>query len=627
MALTYIQAPIPKWLFTDASGNILAGGTLTPTRSSDPNTAKTVYALPGGVDPYPAIITFDGAGMAGPFYWELDSANPSELYYLTVKDSNGVVVFTINDYPTVGTSSGSVTTALRDSTNYIVNNVFDHSVVNGSTALNVSSLTNVILAPGNHQGFSLPTSLLYGGDFRFVKSNTSATDSITFPAFTLGLNELSPDLTPTNYFRLQCTGVGAGETYKRLQIAINKDVQNFSGEEVTFTYWGKSDGANKQVTVNFLQFFGDGTAASAAVSTAVMADTLTTSWVKYTATVTIATVAGKTIGECGNSQLFLNFNFPTNAAFDTSIAKPAMFLGSSSPTEEYQDSDYVAAIVDAPRTGDIRMSMNSFAPFGWVPMNDGTIGADSSLGATASSASTRANLDTFPLYDLIWNTYANSLAPVYTSLSVPTTRGASSEADFQAGVQLQLTRVLGRVLAGAWGGSNDIGSAVTSSSTTISSVDTATDRITLASGTVFYTGIPLELTTTGTLPAPLVAGTVYYAVKISANVITLYPTAADAIAGTNIINLTTGGTGTNTVITPPYTLGETQGNYTHTLTSAQLPNPLTEGATGGNAGGAGIYPTFQSGSSASNIRIDNANGGNAHNIIQNTAFMNIFAKL
>lgn len=83
----------------------------------------------------------------------------------------------------------------------------------------------------------------------------------------------------------------------------------------------------------------------------------------------------------------------------------------------------------------------------------------------------------------------------------------------------------------------------------------ATDLITLSSTTQnFATGVPITVSTTGTLPDPLVAGPpqTYYVIRVSAattpsGTIKLANTYAEAIAGT-AINLTTNGTPTNTIL-------------------------------------------------------------------------------
>lgn len=92
-------------------------------------------------------------------------------------------------------------------------------------------------------------------------------------------------------------------------------------------------------------------------------------------------------------------------------------------------------------TGDIKMSFKAVADYGFVMMNDGTI------GSASSGATTRANADTQALYELLWNNISNTWAPVSSG------RGATAAADFAANKTLALTKVLGRALgiAGAGG--------------------------------------------------------------------------------------------------------------------------------------------------------------------------------
>lgn len=80
---------------------------------------------------------------------------------------------------------------------------------------------------------------------------------------------------------------------------------------------------------------------------------------------------------------------------------------------------------------------------------------------------------------------------------------------------------------------------------TSADVATGTDNITLT-GHNFVTLDKLQVTTSGTLPAPLAVSTDYYVINVGANTIQLATSAANAIAGTQI-NLTTAGTGTQTL--------------------------------------------------------------------------------
>ncbi|MEO6050923.1 MAG: right-handed parallel beta-helix repeat-containing protein [Pyrinomonadaceae bacterium] len=85
-------------------------------------------------------------------------------------------------------------------------------------------------------------------------------------------------------------------------------------------------------------------------------------------------------------------------------------------------------------------------------------------------------------------------------------------------------------------------------STTVSSVNTATD-IFAAAGVSIINGTSVRLTSTGTLPAPLVSGTTYYAVSTDYGATTKVAASfANAVARIPVtIDLTTTGTGTVTL--------------------------------------------------------------------------------
>lgn len=86
-------------------------------------------------------------------------------------------------------------------------------------------------------------------------------------------------------------------------------------------------------------------------------------------------------------------------------------------------------------TGDVKLTLKTSADTGWVLMNDG------SIGSASSGATTRANVDTEPLYTLLWTNISNTWAPVSSG------RGASAAEDFAANKTLTLPRTLGRALA------------------------------------------------------------------------------------------------------------------------------------------------------------------------------------
>ena len=94
---------------------------------------------------------------------------------------------------------------------------------------------------------------------------------------------------------------------------------------------------------------------------------------------------------------------------------------------------------------------------------------------------------------------------------------------------------------------NVVISRVAPLSNIISAIDPSTNLITIT-GNGMVDGNLAQLSSTGTLPAPLLANTNYYVYTGgSANTFSLTPTYADGLAGTNIIDITTSGTGTITL--------------------------------------------------------------------------------
>jgi len=91
-------------------------------------------------------------------------------------------------------------------------------------------------------------------------------------------------------------------------------------------------------------------------------------------------------------------------------------------------------------TGYVALTYNTTAPSGWVDLDDGTIG-DSGSGAT-----TRANADTFDLFEMLWDNVSSPTANAFCAVSGGL--GASALADFSAGKQLTLPYYKGRAIAG-----------------------------------------------------------------------------------------------------------------------------------------------------------------------------------
>ena len=449
MAISHLLAPIPKWVIINNEGTVAGGAKLYTYRSLNKIQQKIVYQDAGGTIPWENPIIFDLNGVQGPFYWTVDSADLSDTYYLEAYDADDNLLWTQDNYFPPGSGGGGNVTTYVPLTNYIANDQFiDHI----DDTANPVGLTNLVIAPSNHKGFTpalitpiVGTYGVVGPDIRFVKNNTAATDQITFPLFPLASAPLTGDVTPVDYIRYQCTNSPVGETYKAFQFPICQKIKNLSNQSMTFKVWAKVTATPVTTSVYVRQYFGSGTAASAEVRTLVGTMNLDTTWTSYNISLTIPDVAGKSIGTPGlqtdDDALYMQLEMPLGTPCDVLFTKPALYLGTIDPDLDFNNYDQINAINSTPRTGDIKTSLISSAPNGWVPMNDG------SIGNVGSGATTRANADTFQLYKTIWDGVLDAWAPVSTG------RGATAVADFVAGKTLTLPRSLGRAMAGAGAGS------------------------------------------------------------------------------------------------------------------------------------------------------------------------------
>lgn len=618
MTISYELAPNPKWYIADLTGLPLGGGYLATYSNLNNTVIKVVYQDAGGLNAWPYIdipntglkgILFDENGSQGPFYFAVDSTQPTDTYFLEVFDSNGVLQWTIHNFSPPGGGGGGGTTILAID-NLVANNVMYRNI--GASA-NPIGVTSLMLAPGAHQGLA-KTASNANPDIWFFKNNTSATDSLTFTNFATSGTSLNGDVTPVEYLNYTCGVAGAGETTKYVQFPITQNAYNLNNQAAKLTIWAKSS-SSSTITLKWLQFFGDGVGATASVNSVIQAQPLTPSWQQISVTANIPILPSPLVyGGCGNSGLFLQVWYPTDATTNIDFTKPALYLGTVAPTSEYETYDQISTILDSPRTGDVQatltnawLSTSNACPFGWVFMNDGTIGSATS-GATA-----RANIDTFPLYNLIWNSVIRTWAPI-----VGATTGTAI-GDFTANLPLYLTRALGRVFAGT------LNTEVSQTFTYTAAINQT--QLTVGSSASFLTGAPVNLTG-GSLPTELTANITYYVINVNSTHIKLATTLVNAMAGTAItFNGTTGTSGSSAVNVTPYALGQTNGEDNHTLTIAEMP-AHTHRVNGNFVNDSASNNVYQIGGSGDRSAATDPTGGDGpHNNVQPTTYMNVYIKL
>lgn len=641
-----IAAPMLQDYFVDnANGQAMADGVITCYQDNARTVLKNWYYQTGSPGNYtyitlPNPMTLSAVGTIVdangndtiPFFYpysEVDNTTV-QTYYITVDDANGQRQFTRQNFPFLPTKSPQPV-AEPTLQNLLTNNVFWRNVgtsynatnLPNSLTINGNTLHYATLAPSQHDGLIM-------SDIQFFKNTNGATDTINFYNFVLGMqsfsNQILPnDITPEFYFNLACSATGS-ETSKYLQIPIQLHVANLSGvQNIAIALDAMAVTGNPNITVSLFQFLGTGATSPAAV----IVDTITLSntWEKYIIETSFPSSQNVTLGAGGDDAWYLQIGFPTGSSggtYSINLAKPALYLGTTVPTDDFQTYDQANAVFSSARTGDLRISVNSWQSYGWVPMNDGTIGSGS------SSSTTRANIDTWPLFNLLWSiaqpydsgSNSNPICQMYTSGAAATNFGATAIADFSANKQLALTRAFGKVLMGTV----PVSILLTSQSTTFTASSSGGLFITAANNVVFFNGMPIIFTNSGgALPTGLVANAVYYVANFNGTTgFNVSTTFANAIAGT-VISYTNAGSGTNTVTSA--VTGASTGEYGHVLLKTELPDPITTTAQNHSAANGVDFAAIQSAGTYGTGTISNQGGNQAHNTVQPGTMYNIFIKL
>jgi len=459
MALSFQLGTNPKWYIADLVGRPLGGGYLATFSNLNHSILNPVFTDATGLTTWPYVtipheggklgILFDENGSQGPFYFQFNDSTPTQLYYLEVYDSEGVLQWTINNYSPQGGGGGTIITTAINITNMVTNSAMLRNNV-GDTAIATSTFLKI--APGAHSGLA-KTPANAGPDIVFLKTNTSATDTLQFRNFNQGEKFPNGEPTPINYLRYSCTVAGTAEVQKCVQFPVTHGVQNIQDQATTVSIFARvTGGTATTMTLNWLQFFGDGPSASVPVIKPIQAITLTSAWQKFVLVPpgsTVPDTTGMVVGECHNDGLFLQVQFPFDATTTMDFTLASAYMGNITPGTNFQPNDQTESVMYNPRTGYLTQGYDIETMGGWVPMNDGTI------GNAASLASTRANADTFPLYNLL---YANITVPSGNTLCIVTGFTGNAINDFVAGRVMKLPLFVGRALC-AYGGATAVTSA------------------------------------------------------------------------------------------------------------------------------------------------------------------------
>jgi hypothetical protein len=186
------------------------------------------------------------------------------------------------------------------------------------TTMPISGFRNAIINGDfrvNQRVFSsVTTNDTYGHDRWKLGVGGNGTATYSPVAFAVG-NAISGH-EPINHARIVTTGQTTSAVNSILVQPI-EDVRTFANQSIVISFWAKANSGTPKIAIELDQQFGTG--GSARVTTYVNQVTLSTSWARYTATITVPSVSGKTIGANSFISLFLwvsagtDFNARTNS--------------------------------------------------------------------------------------------------------------------------------------------------------------------------------------------------------------------------------------------------------------------------------------------------------------------------
>jgi hypothetical protein len=153
-----------------------------------------------------------------------------------------------------------------------------NKLINGDFRINQRALTS-----NTTDGF---------GFDRWKLNQSGGTTTYSAQTFTAGAAPVA-GYEATNYARLLTSGQSAAGHYALLTQDI-ESVRTFAGQTVTISFWAQAGSGTPKIAVELDQQFGSG--GSSRVTTYAGQVTLSTSWARYSVTVAVPSISGKTVG-------------------------------------------------------------------------------------------------------------------------------------------------------------------------------------------------------------------------------------------------------------------------------------------------------------------------------------------
>jgi hypothetical protein len=158
----------------------------------------------------------------------------------------------------------------------------------------------------NQRAFTSTTSSATFTFDRWITTASGGTSTYTAQTFTLGAAPVA-GYEGKNYIDIDTTGQSAAADNTRI-ITRMESVRTLAGQTATVSFWAKAASGTPSVAIDFSQTFGTGgSPSSAVVGIGVTKFALTTSWTRYSVTVSVPSISGKTLGTNNNDHFSINF--------------------------------------------------------------------------------------------------------------------------------------------------------------------------------------------------------------------------------------------------------------------------------------------------------------------------------